>query len=92
MDFEKSIFIYAMVITIGVYALLAINFLSLQGIIISKNAQLTQRNALILENMLDRSQAMANGTIKTAGFNLSMENNQILHQIHEILDNMNKTR
>lgn len=88
MGLEKSMFLYAMLITIGVYATLALTFLNSQGLILSKNAQLTKHNAELLQGILDRSQAMSNGTIKTAGLNLTMQNN---HLLHEILENLTKT-
>ena len=89
---ERSIFFYTLILSIGVYAVLAVNLLTLQGLVDTKNTQLGEHNNEILESILNHSEAMANGTIKTAGLNVTEQNHEILNDIRDLLVNISKQK
>jgi hypothetical protein len=80
---ERTIFFYTMVIATGVYLILAVNFLSFQGFITSKNEELTHDNSKVLHHMNEA--LMSNATL-----NISKENHQTLENIYLILKNMSR--
>jgi len=80
---ERTIFFYTMVIATGVYLILAVNLLAFQGLITSKNAEISKDNSKVLHRV---NEAIAsNATLK-----LQQQNHQTLENIYLILKNMSR--
>jgi len=80
---ERTIFFYTMVIATGVYLILAVNLLAFQGLITSKNIEISKDNSKILHHMNENT--MSNATLK-----ISQQNHQTLENIYLILKNMSR--
>lgn len=80
-NIEKQMLLYTLVIAIISAMTLSILLLQTSGVIISKNAKLTQDNSKAIEAINERIMKSQLGTTRSATYNLSLENNHLLNNI-----------
>jgi uncharacterized membrane-anchored protein YitT (DUF2179 family) len=78
---ERQMMLYTLLIAIITATTLSIVVLQSQGLILSKNAQLTMENSKAIENINDRLTKSQLGTTKSATYNLTLKNNEMLYEL-----------
>ena len=78
---EKTVFMLCLVISSLVAVNLTVTILSITGSFLPKSGQIASINTQLLHNILDRDQALDNGTVKNKIFNLTEESNSLLHKL-----------
>ena len=78
---DRTMIMLCLVISSLVAVNLTVTILSITGSFLPKAAQISLNNMQLLHNILDRDQALDNGTIKNKSFNLTEDSNSLLHKL-----------